>query len=395
MNRFEIDVNPESVITIEKVGGALHIKSWDRPQIRMDFQDSSDTFDESDNTISLSSKGDCLVRLPNESELLVKKANGDTHITGIEGRVKIEDVGGSLTLKRIQSVEIEKVNGNLAARNISGNLDVQKVGGNAFFKNIQGSLQAQNISGNIDIKNCGNQVKVSAGGNSNIRSSIPPEGLYEIECKGNSNCRIDNSSNFTADFTSKTQKILVQTQDINQSLEKEKHSITLGDGSGKLIVKAGGQINFRTRDESGFHFGFDVELDDEFNAMVDEISDQVGVQMENQLEALSDQLSSLGEQMQVSGDRAIKLAQKKVEAAQKKLEKNIKARGGSFKRKTGVPIVVGMHHSADPVSEQERMKVLEMVQEKKISVDEAEMLLATLEGRAPNASESKDTGNEK
>lgn len=394
MNRFEIDINPETEIIIEGVGGALHVKSWDRPQIRMDFQDPSDSFEEKENSIGLIAKNDCLVRVPYDCQLQIVKVSGDAHITGIEGHLNVQNIGGTLTIKRIHSAKIEDVSGNLAARNIAGDLDIQHVGGNAVFKNIHGVLRVDQISGNVDIKNCGAKVKIKAGGNGNIRSLIPQDGHYEFECKGNVNCRIDSSSNFTAEMSSKAHKILVQTKDINQSFDIENHSIIIGKGSGKLIVKAGGHINFRTREESGFKFGFDVELDEDFNAMVDEISDQVGVQMESQLDALSEQLASLGDQLQISGDKAIKVAQKKIEAAQKRLEKKIRARSGGAARKPGIAIAMGIQHTAEVVSEQERIKVLEMVQEKKISVDEAELLLATLEGRSPKQSSSDESGNE-
>jgi hypothetical protein len=42
----------------------------------------------------------------------------------------------------------------------------------------------------------------------------------------------------------------------------------------------------------------------------------------------------------------------------------------------------GGRGKAEPVSEEERMLVLQMVQENKITVREAEILLNTLEGRA-------------
>ncbi len=400
MNRIEIDLEAAPEIHVEQVGRALHVKAWGRNQIRIDFADEADNYEHKNNSITISAESDCLLRVPVDSKLHIEDIGGDAHVSGIEGHLHCEQVGGSLALKRIANAEIEEVSGNLLAKNIKGKLIIREVEGNCSFKNVQGSIEAESISGNLEIKNCGPKLKAYVSGNVNISTAFSDDANYEIECDGNAYCSIEDASNLSAEFSSDAERILIMTEDSNQSISASEHTIKLGKGSAKLLLSAGGHIDFRTEVESGFPFGINFEFDDDFNVMVDEISDQVSVQMETQLESLSEQLESLGEQMQVSGNRAIKQAQKKVEAAQRRLEMKIKARGGKAVRRPGSPIKDGFSHrsgfghSAEPVSEDERMKVLEMVQEKKISVEEAEMLLATLEGRSPKIKVNADKGKE-
>ncbi len=100
--------------------------------------------------------------------------------------------------------------------------------------------------------------------------------------------------------------------------------------------------------------------------------------------------------MLVSGNRAIKQAQKKIETAQRKLESKLNTKGGKSARRHVNPMAISHGQTAEPVNESERLKVLEMVQENKISVEEAEMLLATLEGRIIIKKKvSKEAGSEK
>jgi hypothetical protein len=101
--------------------------------------------------------------------------------------------------------------------------------------------------------------------------------------------------------------------------------------------------------------------------------------MEDQMEALNEKLQALGERLKQSGSQAGARAQRRVEAAQRRLERKLQGRGIRSHGRT----VTFTHggKAAEPVSSKERGLILQMVQEKKINVDEAEMLLNTLEGR--------------
>jgi len=390
MNRIEIDAAPKSEIHIETVGRALYVKSWDLPKARIDFFDDQDIYEQKGKRITLSSSNDCILRVPVDSSVIVGHIGADANIKGITGKLRVENVGGSIHLKRLSDVEIVQINGNLTARDIAGDIRVDEVMGNAAFKNIHGKLQAKNVSANFDLRNGGENVNAESMGNANIRTLLPANANYKIKCAGNAYCKIEETDNLQASLKSGAEQILVQTATENQSLQVEKHVVKLGDGRARINLDAGGHIDFQVGDQHEPHFEFRYELDDDFDNMVGEISDQISVQLESQLESLEQQLDSLSDHIQSASSKGLRKAQQKVEEAQRKLEQRISARGAKGARK---PIMgVGtLHNHAEPVSEQERMKVLEMVQEKKISVDEAEALLATLEGRKieGKASETK------
>jgi hypothetical protein len=153
-----------------------------------------------------------------------------------------------------------------------------------------------------------------------------------------------------------------------------------------LQLSAGGNVDFRCReDEEGFNLDLDLDFMDDIGSMVDEISGQVSSQMEAQLEALNSQLESLGERLHSSGERSAQHAQRRLE---RKLE--ARRRGG---RATVIPVApFGGRSKGEPVSEEERMLVLQMVQENKITVREAEILLNTLEGRAVGPEAPDESG---
>jgi len=103
---------------------------------------------------------------------------------------------------------------------------------------------------------------------------------------------------------------------------------------------------------------------------------------ERVIQFLNEQLTALGDRLRNSGGRAAHVAQRRVEQAQRRLERKLHSRGGRV-------VVTSAVKPTEPVSAKERALILQMVQEKKISVAEAEMLLNTLEGRKPMEPEAK------
>ncbi len=381
VKRIEFDLDAGSEIRIHKVGGALHLKAWDLPQIRVDFQHDKDVYDQKKNKISISAESDCILRVPSDVSVIVEKVGADAYLTGFDGKLVVEKVGGSLTLKRLHEVAIESVAGNLSARDISGSLTIENISGNITLKNVEGAISAENVTGNFDLKNGGETLAVLAMGNASIQTELMDGAAYTIECKGNAYCKLIKANNLSASLESHAHRILVQTLMDNLSLDEQNYALKLGDGSASLTIEAGGHIDFQAKSSKDYSFDFDVDLDENFDFMVGELGDQISYQLESQLEALESQLESLSTHLQSSGEDSIRKAQRKVEDATRRLEQRMRARSGSRGPRKSVIGLAGKHFTGEPVSDEERMKVLEMVQEKKIGVQEAEVLLAALEGR--------------
>lgn len=88
--------------------------------------------------------------------------------------------------------------------------------------------------------------------------------------------------------------------------------------------------------------------------------------------------SDLGEKVRRTVLKATQRAEKKIRRAQVKWQK---AEGGLWGYNSD-PDFSSQPRTAEPVSEEERMTILRMLQEKKITSEEAEKLLSALEGNA-------------
>src|SRR3989304_4814001 len=123
MARINLEANDSPEIHIESVGGSLQVKGWDEESIRIEVQHEDElTYTFEDNELKLTAQGDCLLRVPGESQLRVESVGGDAYIVDVEGEINLEDVSGSLALKNVGATTIGEVSGNLSVRGVDGSL---------------------------------------------------------------------------------------------------------------------------------------------------------------------------------------------------------------------------------------------------------------------------------
>lgn len=381
MERINLESGDSPEVRITRVAGSLQIKGWSEDRIRIEVQhEDMLNYTFQDDGLELSAQGDCTLRIPESSELHVGSVGGNAFISDMESETHIESVSGSLSLKNMGSTTVDNVSGNLNVRSIEGDFTVEKVAGNATFRDVEGELAARQVQANLSLRDIEGDIVARSHGNADLR--LEPEADVQVEAKGNLFCYVEDDAGIDVSLHSGGQSITLDTPNGRQVINKEDHKFNLGDGGIDMRLSAAGHIDFRAGGKVG-DFGMDLDLDfvDEMAGLADEISDQVTSQVETQLEALNEQLTALGDRFRNSGNRRANAVQRRVELAQHKLERKLHGRGGR--------VVVSAVKPTEPVSAKERALILQMVQEKKISVADAEMLLNTLEGRKPAQTESK------
>lgn len=376
MARIQIPSGDSPVLQINKIGGSLQVKSWSEDSIRIEVQREENLdYSFERNTLELSCSSDCLLRVPEESTTHIESVGGDAFVISVEGEVHVERVGGSLTLKNVGPATLGRIFGNLTARNVEGELSVSEVSGNVSLRDVEGDVAANKVSANLSLRNIEGSIEAKSGGNADLRLDMDDNNECRVKAGGNLFCHLESSADADVVLTSSAQQIHIYTDESNQVLQTGKHEFTLGAGGVIVELTAGGHIDFRCRDLDDELLP-DMDFVDDLTGLADEITGQVTAQMGDQIEALNEKLQALSERLKQSGSQAGARAQRRVEAAQKRLERKLQG------RKAGR--IVTMSHgvnATEPVSSKERGLILQMVQEKKINVDEAEMLLNTLEGR--------------
>jgi hypothetical protein len=199
-----------------------------------------------------------------------------------------------------------------------------------------------------------------------------------------------------------------------QNLNTSDHELTLGGGGAAMQLDAGGSILLEAGPSGGFARDEDSDVDEDFGNLVDlsaQISQQVEAQMQAVTRQINEQLANLTasmnqigfseeqrqrilEQARRSSERAAERAQEQARRAQEKLERKLEAarrrsemKGRHAERRSRrvFNIEIGdqpAEPASEPVSDEERLMILRMLEQKKISLAEAEQLLDALEGKS-------------
>lgn len=423
---------PQILITSQ---GKLYIKGWDRDEVRINVSGKDNfTAQQEDETVTVQSLSHCEMRVPYEASVTVQAANGETVLKSVTGTLTIQHANGSVTLNDIGTTLIEDVNRDLNAHEIHGDLTIHHANRFVNVGYVSGNFAAESIAAHLTLKKVEGNISARVQGHATLSLDPHPGQTCNVEAHGVLTCHIPPQANVTLELNGPGPLV---TQFGGKTETAQRHlSATLGDGSAQVTLTGYAPVTVlereagKTSQEFNFDFG---DLDLEMDTLSQQISRQVSEQLEMQMGVLDAQMDALmntgnlsqekAEQIRARTQEKLNRAQEKISHAQERAAQKIeKARqraesktgndftyGGIDAAREGVRtgmdaaregVRVGMsaarealsgvfgpsgsrptRQTSDPVSDQERMMILNMLSEKKISIEEAETLLAALEGR--------------
>jgi hypothetical protein len=405
---------------ILNISGNLSVKGWDKLEVIAKGSTPDDLMiDDQDEEIRIECRSNGSLRVPYGAVIHADHIEGDTTIKSVEGDISINQIAGNLSLRSVGSAAIGTVHGNLAARNIDGNLALEKCHGNVAMRDIRGDLRIDDgISGNLTLKEIDGSAKANIRGNVSAALDPSPESSYDFQTKGDFSCRLPADVSVKIGILQGSQ-IAVRFPGIEvPSQITTPYEIKLGDGDANLTLKAAGKISLVSRPPDWDLGEFDIEFGDDYELMTEalneQISSQINAQMEMMEEELEQQLDMLSnslektalsaeqaeriaERAREASERANRRAQEKIRRSQEKMQRKLEAARLRAERKARAAEraardrrrrpesperPVPPSRVSDPVSDEERLMILQMLEQGKVTPEEAEQLLAALEGKS-------------
>jgi len=406
MANHSIPVDNISLLKIVAVSENLFLTGWKQNEIRIKDLSDQDQVRTKKDRVELEIQGDGFIHIPHHLEVEIKSVGADASIKRINSDMKISSVGGDLTLNNISTASVGSVGSDLFARRVQGDLKVENTGGDALIDNINGQISLRQVGGDITIAEVAGGIEATAGGEGTIDFLPVPWQAYKIEVGGNLSVSMPEESNADLVVKSGAKNISLTLGDLDINSEKKEISQHLGEGGPTVLFSAGGKV-FISGDDFSVFTGLKMNMKDfgsftaDFSAQTaDQIKDSLDdleVDLRESLSGLSDTLEGIGiseENMRKLGvqiEESSKMAAEKAELAairaQAKVEKKIaRARRKALKAQSKVKEFdlgdfLETQQDKREVNETERLLILEMLQEKKISPAEADQLLKALEGK--------------
>lgn len=401
-------------ILIEQVDGDLTLRGWSRAEIFVRSDEGSDEIVQTETGVRVRLHDDAVLEVPLGASVTVHRAHGDVSVAAINGPLTLDKVDGDVVVRDGGPLRVVSVDGDLTARMIRGDCVIENVSGDVTLTNILGSVKVENAASDVTINDVRSGVRVRAGNDVSLRLLLMPGEHYDINAGNDITCRIQAQVNARVQIEA-IGDISVRRFDLPPQRYSHSASFDLGSGEegtrSTLMLRAGDDVSL-----TGLSFeelgDLTLEMGADMGMRAAELAQHIAAQIEASLGSVARQLDEKFSKLSTNEELAARI-QEKVQSALRKAEERVaeamrsaeartkeaerraaeaeKQRGRSGFPGAGWPPPPPPppprppKAPRPPASEEERMAVLRMVSEGKISVEQAEKLLSALNGQQPPA----------
>jgi DUF4097 and DUF4098 domain-containing protein YvlB len=358
---------------------------------------------------------------------------GNLRAHEIGGAVEASEVKGNATLSDVgETVRIPTVGGNLTAHGVAGELEVSHVKGNVKLNDMRGAVRIGQIRGNLAARELASGLDVEAvSGNAALAGPWAPGHLYRVSVSGNAAVKVEPDA--SAQFRVKSSGHLASSVSLAPDEAEPGWQVgTMGDGEATIEIQARGSLALGQDDRAAgtsmtMGLGMTGEaIQDMMDRLQTKLESVDWEEMERTLEESSMMAAMAGLQAKLEGinwdeagrrteeamSRAMQRMEIKLERARARAERareraerareraqRAQVRVGRVVEEAGLADLevdidadMGVEMDVGPVGataepypaemyEEERLAILRMVEDGKITPQEADMLLDALEGR--------------
>jgi hypothetical protein len=402
-----IATGPTPTLIIDEIEGELQIVGWDRPELHAQGPRAGEiAYNEESRDVELSARRNCMLQTPLQSSLRARQIEGHASLNLLLGAVEIDKVEGNFSSNSTGPLKIGDVNGNLSVRSVAGSFSAESIDGNARVTQVAGNLYLSAVNGNLNVSEIVGNVQANADGNADLSLNLAEGQHVQVTADGNINCRIQPDAGVVVRLKAEG-SIRVKNLGEQRRSEDDCLEFVLGNGGAVLDLNADGDIllmggEVRSFGAGVFDGGVSEEMSEEMARRAAELGQQIALQVESQVSVLTreleEKLSRMGDNEEMANkiqDRvsaALRRAEEKLAETMRKME----VRSEGDRRRKGyswqtppvppvppappVPPMAPSQARPKQASDEERMMVLRMVEQGKLSIEEAEKLLAALNG---------------
>lgn len=352
--RLNLGPNPD--ITCGSVGGDVDVRGGDYADTLVDSDGPDHKVIQVENTLNIgTSGGDCVFRLPNQARIRFENVGGDMNIKDVFGSVELARLGGDFASRRTCGLAIGAIGGDADMREINGDLTLSSINGDAVIQECSGLVSVGSIGGDCIVRDVPSGFEIGkVGGDLVIRSPIRPGAHVKVHARGE----------LGFEFPPDSSMRIILPEDTDLDIDGDLHAYNEGD---KLIITVGsGEATVELSADDTISIGLDFGRSsrDFDNYMMD-----VSARIDTHLRGLEEHLDDLPERIRLGVERKINAAMRHVQSAERDAQRAAESPQSTW----------GSGASREPTGEAERMAILKMLEDGKITVDEAQKLLAALE----------------
>lgn len=424
---FETSEHP--TIKVPECLGNLSVKGTDGATVTIKASSGEENLKvvQEEDVLVIKAKTDCKITCPYGATLVIEAVRGDLRVKGVHGESTIGEVNGDATIRSTGEVTVGQVHGDLYARKVENDLTVQTVAGDAGITDVAGQVTVGQIGSDLKAGSIGGGLEVNAVG-ADVILSGPFEPGTGFALRAGSDLVVRVAEEASLRFTIQAGSgVHAHVPGIELIKEDGNVSGVIGEGGATLTAQVGGQAVIATPGAEYDSAGdFDVDIDFSFLEKLDELGPIIEARVAEAMSHLEVQLEEGlknidGERIRIQVERATeraaraaeRIAERATQAAEREAERarrtatreaeraRMRAEHAErrWQRASGHRPPTPPTPSTPPVPpvpptppeppapssprqheelREERLQVLKMVEEGKISAEEAANLLSAL-----------------
>lgn len=381
MTTIKLETSDAPHVRLNECLGGVTITGHGAAQviIEIDGAESDVTTRQEGDLVTLSARRDCYITCPFNTTLTLQQVMGKLRVRSIDGPLTVESVMGDLSLRDVGAVSIRTALGDIEARHVKGALTLNQVNGDMRLRQVEGKFTLEQGNGDLNARDLSGGASVhNLRGDISLDTALTPSCEYHLNGHGDIKIRLPVSASARC--------ILEATGNVRCDLpltnaDKTPHRITgqLGAGEALLHVRAGGDVRLRSQEfEPEFGDRLEADLEAELGGLGD-----IGARIEQEIQR---HFERAAERSRYHAEREAERARRKADKLKDRMRREAERAAERARRQATAGAYPGggdaFKPQAEPVSEQERLAILRMVEQKKISASDAALLLDALEGKS-------------
>lgn len=335
------------------------------------------------------SGGDCRMMVPENVDVVVQQVGGSAKLSDLKMRLEVQAVGGDLMIRDVLEAAVGAVGGDLRLKRVAGAVQIGAIGGDGTIRDIAGHMHVDRVGADLLVHAIqGSCIVDGVGSDLVLHVDFEPDNEYHFAVGSDVLCWVHPQTSARIIVPLDARVTVGPELSVQREETDDSQILTLGEGAATVFIDAGEDLRL-VGDEEDYAFDLGIHIEEEVEARLSSLEEKLS----QQLDGLDERISANAAQWASHAERWAERAQEQVEQLADRFSRKFESgRRGPTKRKRGPrrleffwdsndPTRIQRGPAIDPVTEEERLMILQMVQDGKISVEEAERLLAALESQ--------------
>ena len=321
-----------------------------------------------------------------------QEVHGDLAVEGVNGPLSVGQTHGDVHLSHVGAASLARVHGDVSARIVAGDLGIGAVSGDVRVRDVAGALTIEEGLGDFRGQDLPGGMNVhTIKGDLSLKTVLTPGLDYRAQANGDVRARFPEGTSARFELQARGDISVKGFQIEEQEPGRVVARAGEGEGEARVTLSASGDLSAKVRsDQEDMSPGLEM-----MDGLAEQIEAQVAVhlgkidvdqlatrEIEKAMRQAEHEIEKAHRQAEKASRRAERNAQRAQERAQRKAQK-FQAKS---ERRWGPPSDVGpgkrgprsSRAAHKGPSQEDQIAVLKMLQENKISVEEAETLLKAM-----------------